>query len=187
SCPKPLQTPHPPIWVAARSPITFDYAIKNECNIMSWPLTRPFEEAELYKQQLDEAMEKADARYSPVFAMMRHTCVYDNEKDRQSAMNAIRSVLGQFENLFRQTGEVQNGFPQQVALESLEGREQYDPKMLEENLMFGSPDVVIEKLKRYEALGVDEFIYYASMGLGLEEQKRSMRLFIDEVMPAFAA
>ncbi|MEM7196637.1 MAG: LLM class flavin-dependent oxidoreductase, partial [Pseudomonadota bacterium] len=31
SCPKPLQTPHPPIWVAARSPITFDYAIKNEC------------------------------------------------------------------------------------------------------------------------------------------------------------
>ncbi len=57
--------------------------------------------------------------------------------------------------------------------------------MLEENLLFGSPDQVIEKLKRYEALGVDEFIYYASMGLGLEAQKRSMKLFCDEVLPAF--
>src|SRR5210317_2641038 len=46
SVPKPLQQPHPPIWVAARSPITFDYAVANDCNVMSWPLTRPFSEAE---------------------------------------------------------------------------------------------------------------------------------------------
>ena len=58
--------------------------------------------------------------------------------------------------------------------------------MLEENLMFGSPDEVISKLKRYQALGVDEFIYYATMGLGQDEQKRSMKLFCEEVMPAFA-
>jgi flavin-dependent trigonelline monooxygenase, oxygenase component len=35
SVPKPLQQPHPPLWVAARSPITFDYAIANGCNILS--------------------------------------------------------------------------------------------------------------------------------------------------------
>ena len=35
SCPKPIQEPHPPIWVAARSPITYDYAIKN--NVMLCP------------------------------------------------------------------------------------------------------------------------------------------------------
>ena len=58
--------------------------------------------------------------------------------------------------------------------------------MLHDNLMFGTPDQVIEKLRAYEALGVDQFTYYASLGLGMKEQKRSMRLFIDEVMPAFA-
>ena len=57
--------------------------------------------------------------------------------------------------------------------------------MLRENLMFGSPDEVIAKLKQYEALGVDDFIYYASMGLGHSEQKRSLELFCKEVMPAF--
>ena len=58
--------------------------------------------------------------------------------------------------------------------------------MLEENLMFRSPETVISKLRAYEALGVDAFIYYASMGLDMEVQKRSLSLFINEVMPEFA-
>jgi alkanesulfonate monooxygenase SsuD/methylene tetrahydromethanopterin reductase-like flavin-dependent oxidoreductase (luciferase family) len=52
--------------------------------------------------------------------------------------------------------------------------------------MFGTPDEVIEKLKLYQSLGVDEFIYYASLGLGLKEQNRSLELFCNEVIPAFA-
>ena len=184
SCPKPLQT-EVPVWVAARSPITYDYAMREKCHVLSWPLTRPFAEAELYKQRLDEAIAKADNGFRPTFAMMRHAAVYDNDADRQKALDAIRLVLGQFENLFRNAGDVVNGFPKQIPLEELAGREQYDPAMLEENLLFGSPDTVIEKLKRYEALGVDAFVYYASMGLDLDAQKRSMKLFRDEVMPAF--
>ncbi|MEM8581664.1 MAG: LLM class flavin-dependent oxidoreductase [Pseudomonadota bacterium] len=184
SCPKPLQA-EVPVWVAARSPITYDYALREKCHVMSWPLTRPFSEAELYKKHLDEAVQKANNGFRPTFAMMRHTAVYGNEADRQRALDAIRLVLGQFENLFRNAGGVANGFPQQIPLNELEGREQYDPDMLEENLLFGSPDTVVEKLRRYEALGVDEFIYYASMGLDQDAQKRSMKLFCDEVMPAF--
>jgi alkanesulfonate monooxygenase SsuD/methylene tetrahydromethanopterin reductase-like flavin-dependent oxidoreductase (luciferase family) len=164
SCPKPLQS-DVPVWVAARSPITFDYALREKCNVMSWPLTRPFSEAELYKKQLDEAVQKADNGFRPTFAMMRHAAVYTNDNDRDEAISAIQGVLGQFENLFRNMDDVLNGFPKKVSLEDLEGREQYNPHMLEENLLFGSPDVVIEKLKRYQALGVDEFIFYASMGL----------------------
>ncbi len=184
SVPKPLQA-EVPVWIAARSPITYDYAMRERCHILSWPLTRGFDEAELYKQRLDEAMAKADNDFRPIFAMMRHTAVYDNDADRQRALDAIRLVLGQFENLFRNAGDVENGFPRQIPLDELSGREQYDPDMLEENLMFGSPDRVIEKLKRYEALGVDEFTYYASMGLDMAAQKRSMKLFCDEVMPVF--
>jgi hypothetical protein len=41
-------------------------------------------------------------------------------------------------------------------------------------------------LTEYQALGVDEFIYYASLGLGQQEQKRSMELFCKEVIPAFS-
>ena len=128
---------------------------------------------------------KADNGWLPRFALMRHACLYDNDADRQEALNAIRRLLSQFENLFRNSGDVVNGFPKSIPLDALEGREQYDPAMLEENLMFGSPDTVIQKLKKYQALGVNEFIYYASMGLSHEAQQRSLRMFVKEVMPEF--
>ena len=184
SCPKPLQS-EVPVWVAARSPITYDYALREKCHVMCWPLTRRFKEAELYKKLLDEAVEKADNGFRPTFAMMRHAAVYDNQADKDEAIRAIQTVLGQFENLFRNMDDVHNGFPKKIPLDELQGREQFHPDMLEENLLFGSPDTVIQKLKRYEALGVDEFIYYASMGMDMAAQKRSMKLFCDEVIPAF--
>ena len=184
SCPKPLQS-EVPVWVAARSPITYDYALREKCHVMCWPLTRGFEEAELYKKLLDEAVEKADNGFRPTFAMMRHAAVYDNQADKDEAIRAIQTVLGQFENLFRNMDDVYNGFPKKIPLDELQGREQFQPDMLEENLLFGSPDTVIQKLKRYEALGVDEFINYASMGMDMAAQKRSMKLFCDEVIPAF--
>ena len=152
ACPKPLQA-DVPVWIAARAPITYDYAVKNGCNIMSWPLTRDMSEAELYWMV-------------PVRAAQR--------------------VLSQFENLFKNMGDVTNGFPKSIPFDQLGNRAEYDPEMLQRNLMFGTPDEVITKLKLFQALGVDEFIYYASLGLGLAEQKRSLELFINDVMPAFA-
>jgi len=185
ACPKPIQK-KVPMWVAARSPITFDYAVKNKCNILSWPLTKGFAEAELYRSQLDDAITANGGGFDGRFVMMRHSSVYANQDDRQATLDAIRTTLSQFGNLMMKNGEVHNGFPDRVPLESLDGNAFVDPDTLEENLMFGSPETVIEKLQCYDDLGVDAFLYYASMGLGMEQQKRSLRLFIDEVMPAFA-
>ncbi len=184
SCPKPLQD-EVPMWVAARSPITFDYAVENDCNIMCWPLTLPMSEAEIYRGQLYESIAKAGG-WNGTFALMRHSAVYATEADREASIGAIRHVLGQFGNLMMKKGDVVNGFPDQVPLEELDGNVRVEPQMLEENLMFGSPETVIAKLKKYQSLGVDAFIYYASMGLDMEVQKRSLNLFINEVMPEFA-
>ena len=184
SCPKPVQD-EVPIWVAARSPITFDYAVEHGCNIMSWPFTMPFSEAETYRARLDEAIEKSGKPYNGKWAMMRHAAIYETEDDKQAALDAVRSVLAMFGNLIMKSGEVINGFPQKVALESLEGNVRVEPEMLAENLLFGSPEEVIEKLRAYQSIGVDAFIYYASMGLDQAQQKKSLELFIEKVMPAF--
>lgn len=186
SVPKPVQKPHPPVWVAARAPITFDYAVKQGCNIMSWPLTRPFSEVETYKGRLDEAMAANPGAARPTLAMMRHTALYDTKDEWEVPVRAAQRQLGQFENLFKNLGDVKNGFPKQIPFEELANRNEYDPKMLSENLMFGTPDEVIEKLKPYQDIGCDAFIYYASLGLGLVEQKRSLELFCNEVIPAFS-
>ena len=183
SCPKPVQD-NVPIWVAARSPITFDYAVANDCNIMCWPLTLPIAEVEKYRRQLDDSRAKA-GQWNRTFALMRHTSVYANDADQAASMTAIRNALGKFGNLMLKKGDVVNGFPDSVPLDELDGNVRVDPDMLEENLMFGAPETVIEKLQAYQALGVDAFIYYASMGLDMDVQKRSLQLFINEVMPEF--
>lgn len=185
SVPKPMQN-DVPIWIAARAPITFDYAVKHGCNIQSWPLTRPMSEVELYMSRLDEAMANNPGANRPEIAMMRHTAVYETPSDLPVVLAAARRQLGQFENYFKNLGDVENGFAKEIPLASLENRAEYDADMLTENLSFGAPDQIIEKLRRYEALGVDNYMYYASLGLGHAEQKRSLQLFIDEVMPAFA-
>ena len=184
ACPKPLQA-EVPVWIAARSPITYDYAVKNGCNIMSWPLTREMSEAELYMSRMAEAMAANPGKKRPTMAMMRQTALYDRKEDWMVPVRAAQRVLSQFENLFKNMGDVENGFPKSIPLDQLGNRAEYDPEMLSRNLMFGTPDEVIAKLKLYEALGVDEFIYYASLGLGHAEQKRSMELFCREIIPAF--
>ena len=184
ACPKPLQA-DVPVWIAARAPITYDYAVKNGCNIMSWPLTRDMSEAELYMARMAEAMANNPGCKRPTMAMMRHTAVSDRASDIVP-IRAAQRQLSQFENLFKNMGDVTNGFPKSIPFDQLGNRAEYDPEMLQRNLMFGTPDEVIAKLKLFQALGVDEFIYYASLGLGLAEQKRSLELFINDVMPAFA-
>ena len=184
ACPKPLQD-EVPFWVAARSPITFDYAVRNNANIMSWPLTLPMAEAAKYRDQLNEAIDKAETPYTGKFVMMRHTSLYENEGDRQATLDALRNVLGQFGNLMQKKGDVINGFPERVPVDELDGNMRYDPATLEENLMFGSAAQVVDKLGAYQDIGLDGFIYYASMGLDMPRQKASLQNFIENVMPHF--
>jgi alkanesulfonate monooxygenase SsuD/methylene tetrahydromethanopterin reductase-like flavin-dependent oxidoreductase (luciferase family) len=149
-------------------------------------LTRPFSEVETYKRNFDAAVAKAPAGTKrPIFLTMRHTAVYARADQWEPYVRALQRVAAQFENLFREIGSVTNGFPEEIDLKALENRAEYDPTMLRTNLMFGTPDEVIAKLKRYEALGVDNFLYYASYGLPMDLQRKSMKLFVDEVMPAF--
>ncbi|HMK68332.1 MAG TPA: LLM class flavin-dependent oxidoreductase [Stellaceae bacterium] len=186
SVPKPLQRPHPRIWVAARDPGTYDWALANGCSIMSWAISRPFAEVEKYKGQFDAALKAHPQAVPPSFLTMRHTAVYARPDQWEAPVNAVIEQSARFENLFKNLGGVQDGFAEAVDLAQLGNRAEYAPALLRENLMFGTPEEVIAKLKRYEALGVDYFNYSAGFGLPHAQQKNSLRLFIDEVMPAFA-
>jgi flavin-dependent trigonelline monooxygenase, oxygenase component len=183
SCPKPLQAAVP-IWVAARDPDTYEWAVEQGCNIMCWPLMRPMGELVDYIARLDTAVAKAGLTERPRLTAMRYGAVWSNESDAELYIRSVQRQSGQFENLFKQLGTVDNGFAESIDLEALGHRDEYRSETLRENLMFGNPDQVIAKLRQYESLGTD-FLYCASYGAPIEAQKRSLQLFIDEVMPAF--
>lgn len=184
-CPKPVQEPHPPIWVAARDPSSFNWAVQNECNIMTWALTRSFDEVKTYMLRFESALKLCPEVKRPLFMTMRHTGIFSNQSESSIYVEAVKNQGKRFENLFRNLAPVINGFPQPVDEKLLTNQDDYVTENLLENLVFGSPEKAINLLKRYEKLGVDNFCYLASYGLPIVEQKKSMRLFIEEVMPAF--
>lgn len=184
SCPKPVQA-EVPIWIAARDPLTYNWAVANGCDIMCWPLTRPISELETYVERMDDAVAAAGLTTRPRLTTMRHTAIWHDEREADLYIRSVQRQAGQFENLFRQLGPVDNGFAERVDLDTIGERDNYKPATLRENLMFGTPDEVIAKLKRYEELGTD-FMYCASYGAPIEAQKRSLQRFIDDVMPAFS-
>ncbi len=185
SCPKPLQQPHPPIWVAARDPGTFEASVKQGHSIMTWGLTRPFDEVETYMAHFETALANNPGVERPRFMTMRHSAVYEKPEDADVYIKAVQDQGKMFENLFRKLAPVENGFPQSPDPALLSNQGEYTKETILSNLIFGTPEEAIAKLKPYEELGVDYFCYNASFGVPMEAQKKSLKLFIDEVMPAF--
>ena len=56
---------------------------------------------------------------------------------------------------------------------------------MRENLAIGQPAELIERLKRYEDLGYDEYALWMDSGMSAVRKRESLRRFVDEVMPAF--
>ncbi|WP_426128319.1 LLM class flavin-dependent oxidoreductase [Pararhizobium sp. PWRC1-1] len=185
--PKPLQQPHPPIWVAARDPGTFDWAISIGANILSTPLSAPAAEIQVLADKFEKAVADHPEVQRPRFMMQRRTCVYDKPEDWQLAVQHSMDYGRTFENLMQNIGAVRDGFPEAVPFESVRGKDNYNPDNIRKNLLFGTPDEVIEKLLAYEAAGVDQYCLGLTFNLPFELQKKTLRLFVDEVMPFFAA
>ncbi|TIW29382.1 MAG: LLM class flavin-dependent oxidoreductase [Mesorhizobium sp.] len=186
SVPKPLQKGGPPIWVAARDPGTFDWALGIGANILSTPLSLPAAEIGVLASKFNKAVADHPEVKRPKFMMQRRTCVYDKVDDWHLAVEHSMNYGRYFENLMQNIGTVKNGFPEAVPFESVKGRDNYNPENIRKNLMFGTPDEVIEKLLDYEAAGVDQYCLGLSFNLPFELQKKTLRLFTDEVMPFFA-
>lgn len=184
--PKPVHASGPPIWVAARDPGTFDWAVAIGANIMSTPLSMPAAEIQVLSDKFEKAVADHPEVPRPKFMMQRRTCVYAKADDWEVPVRHSMDFGRMFENLMQNIGTVTDGFPEAVSLDSVKGKENYDPRNIRRNLMFGTPEEIIEKLIDYEDAGVDQFSLGLNFGLPFELQKQTLRLFIDEVMPVFA-
>lgn len=185
SVPKPVQKPHPRMWIAARDPNTFDFAVKNGCHLMTTALQWPHSEVIKVCERFEETVRNNPQVPRPEHMMLRRTCVYDNADDWEVPVKALTNFGRYFENLFRNIGTVTNGFTEPVDHSVMVNKDDYAPRALSENMVFGTSEQVIEKLERYQAAGVDHFLYGASFGLPHAAAVRSIELFAQEVIPHF--
>jgi alkanesulfonate monooxygenase SsuD/methylene tetrahydromethanopterin reductase-like flavin-dependent oxidoreductase (luciferase family) len=186
SVPKPLQQPHPPIWIAARDPETFAWAVDSGVNIMATPLSRPHAEVGILGQRFAETLAQFPDRPRPRFLMLRRVCVYDRPEDAHIPIHASIAYGLAFDSLFAETAGVVNGFAAPTDPLQAAQRPQYQPDVVRNSMVMGTPDEVVAQLRDYEAVGVDQFCYGANFGLPHAFARRSLELFITKVMPHFA-
>ena len=125
--PKPYQKPHPPIWVAAQQPATFDIAAEKGIGVLalgsSTPSTlEPFVRA--YKEKVRDADPVGDFVNDRWASATFGICMEDNKEARELAAKSIRTFFGpgkpyidQKQEIYKQLLEQWGGVPNHLEVD----------------------------------------------------------------------
>ncbi|PAK28014.1 LLM class flavin-dependent oxidoreductase [Streptomyces sp. alain-838] len=187
SVPKPVQQPTPPMWIAARDPDSHDFAVAQGCNVMVTPLMKGDEEVTDLKGKFDTAVANHPEVPRPDLMVLRHTHVHspDEPEGWRPAAEAINRFYRTFDAWFGNKTTPDNGFLAPSPESKFADRPEFAPEALRKTAMIGTPAEVVERLRAYEEMGIDEYSFWIDTGLPHEEKVKSLELFIKEVMPAF--
>jgi alkanesulfonate monooxygenase SsuD/methylene tetrahydromethanopterin reductase-like flavin-dependent oxidoreductase (luciferase family) len=184
--PKPVQQPHPPIYVGAVSPASFLSAGENGFNIMCPAQVTPIP---VLKEMLTSFRERARKLPSlPRASLLLPVFV---AKTREQAESIPRdSIMSYYEVTGRLMAQLfeRKGLPEQFKAYDQVGGFMKDltyEKVLREFAVFGEPAAVRDRLLSLrDELKLDEVLAWMNIG-GLDHKQvsASMKLMADEVLP----
>lgn len=183
SSPKPSTEDGPPIWVAARDINSHEFAISQDCNVQVTPLWQGLEEVESLISKYKEACEKFEKRTK--IMILQHTYVSNDEQELEKAARKLHEFYCYFGSWFKNERPITQGLIEALSQDEIDNHPFYKRDAIRKDLMIGSSQQIIDRLKYYEDLGYDEFSYWSDSSMSRTEKESSLRRFIDEVMPAF--
>ncbi len=185
SSPKPVQSGGPPIWIAARDPNSFEFAAQNGFNVQVTPLWKGDEEIETLMGRFNDACSGHDGP-RPKILLLHHTYVGTDAGDLDQAVLDLTRYFAYFGAWFQNRRPVSQGLIQALSAEEIAANRMISPEAIRNDLTVGTAQQVIDRLKRYEDLGYDEFAFWIDSGMTIDRKRGSLARFIDDVTPAFA-
>jgi alkanesulfonate monooxygenase SsuD/methylene tetrahydromethanopterin reductase-like flavin-dependent oxidoreductase (luciferase family) len=181
--PKPVQRPHPPLFIAASSPSTFVKAANEGYGVLSsgagLTLDQVGEAYDRFGTALDDV---GQPRHSREFHSLRFVHVADSDEAAARHVATSRWNGRVAAALHHGADNVTRGWATDVV-----GDNEPDDEEWAKRLVFGSPETVIELLRRLETRGVSHVVcHFDFSSMQQDEIIRSMELFAEAVMPAFA-
>jgi alkanesulfonate monooxygenase SsuD/methylene tetrahydromethanopterin reductase-like flavin-dependent oxidoreductase (luciferase family) len=181
--PRPLQKPHPPIWVTAQSPASVEATVRRGFNLLTGGFGVPVETLGEYRQLFDRLISDVQPASVPEVGVQRAVYVTTDSADAREAAEQAKWNMRVTLSLRNHYERVERG--RAIAVPT-EGEPSTDD-LLDRFLIIGTPETVIRQIKRVQELvGMNHF--NCSFWFGDLSQKRvlnSMDLFAREVMPAF--
>jgi alkanesulfonate monooxygenase SsuD/methylene tetrahydromethanopterin reductase-like flavin-dependent oxidoreductase (luciferase family) len=186
SAPKPLQQPHPPIWVAARDPNSHEFAVANGCHVQCTPLHNPHEEVVNLMRRFNDACAKTPEIPRPRIMVLQHGYVAADAADADLAAQELNHFYNYFGAWFLNKRPVTQGLIAPLSEAEIAAHPFYSAEVMRKNLLIGDKYEVIDKLHAIKALGYDEFSLWIDSGQSFARKRDGLKRFIDDVMPAFA-
>ncbi|NIZ61677.1 LLM class flavin-dependent oxidoreductase [Sedimentitalea sp. CY04] len=184
SAPKPLQENGPPIWLAARDPNSHEFGVQNGFNIQVTPMWQGMAEVETLMQRFNTACETHSGK-RPKIMLLQHTFVGADEADVAQAAQEFSRFYSYFGAWFQNKRPVKQGLIDPLSDEEIAANTMMAPGNMRRDLNMGTAAEVIDRIKRYEDLGYDEFSFWIDSGMSFERKRESLARFINDVMPAF--
>ena len=184
SAPKPIQKNGPPIWIAARDPNSHEFAISNDFNVQVTPLWQGVNEISSLMNSFNEAKANHLGK-SPKIMLLHHTYVAKDAADEEHAIQALTRFYCYFGAWFQNQRPVLQGAIQPLTDQEIVENKMINPESIAGDLTVGTVSKVVDRIKRYEDMGYDEFSFWIDSGLSGQRKKNSLARFINEVMPAF--
>ena len=185
SAPKPVQVGGPPIWIAARDPSSHEYAVHNGFNVQVTPLWQGIDEIATLMSRFNEACESYSGP-RPKIMLLHHTYVASDQNDTEVAAKELSRFYNYFGAWFQNKRNVSQGHLEPLTDKELADNQLMAAENMQRDLTIGTSAEVIDRIKRYEDLGFDEYSFWIDSGMSFERKRASLRRFIEEVMPAFA-
>ena len=188
--PRPVQAPHPPLWVAASSHTSMDRVARHNWNLLIGQ-GESFQQVAAQVEYFHSAVEEAGFTYSPD-KVTAARAMYTACSQEQACQDTEAPFMW-----FKRTGQ-EVGAPPDHRVELLpddfkEYRRRfargvyanYDA-MSEHVTIFGTPEFVAERIAGLQQAGVENLIFFINYG-GIENRKvlDSLELFATKVMPLF--
>jgi alkanesulfonate monooxygenase SsuD/methylene tetrahydromethanopterin reductase-like flavin-dependent oxidoreductase (luciferase family) len=192
--PKPVQDPHPPCWMAATSDGSAAVAGKLGLGLLSFSILQPIQKMAKHIEQYREAA----ANPTPITRVTTnkvaaYTLVHCAETMDKCEENGIwDSVWWWYKNLAEFTLEWEfPHFSQEekdkiFPLLKMQQDGGFDPKIFNDAdmIVVGNPDQCLEKMLKYDELGVDQLICYVQFGhLSHESVMRTIEILGKELIP----
>ncbi len=187
--PKPYTLPHPPLWVAAGNPGTFEKAGRLGLGILCFGVSSP--EAlkpliESYKIAVQDADPVGGYVNDNVMVTTQMLCLEDGEKARHIATDMTTGY--HTTNVFRylDTFPKPPGIPEWPAVLPDPTYEQVDQNIKDHMVCIGTPEECAKTVERYQATGADQLTFgMLSSTMPIEVAIEAVETFGQQIIPAF--
>ena len=191
--PKPMQQPHPPLWVAATTPPTFEMAGRMGLGVLSFSLTAPGQSekaVEAYRAAIRDAEPVGAFVNNQVAAFTTALCLEDDVEARRVGSFSAAAYAEGSRQIYTQWSKSESGwkgwFGRETLTEAEITPEAMDKLCADGVVCVGDPEACIRTIKRWEELGVDQIMCLIQAGrIQHETAMESIRNFGKYVIPYF--